>query len=180
MSRLRVIYSIGNDSERFLVTFPRDKTIGDFLGLVKEQQKLPDLCAVYMDGALPDDDDPFDEWYVPGNLFRVTNSRTELPRPILIADLPDGPEPIRPSPVSELRVTYAIGNSEETFLMLFPGGKQIGDLLKIVKETQNKHDLCAVYLNGTLLDNNEIVDKWYSSLNVFQVTNSRTEAPDKL
>jgi hypothetical protein len=95
--KLRVTYGVGDNDKTFLVMFSPGQTVGKFLELVKEKQHQDDLCAVYLDGALLDNGDMFDDWYRKETdaVFRVTNPPTDPPAPVARApaDASVGPGP---------------------------------------------------------------------------------------
>jgi hypothetical protein len=78
---------------------------------------------------------------------------------------------------ANLRVTYVVNNDENTFLVMFPPGKLVGDLLDTVRERQGMPDLCSVSLNGEVIDNGEPFDDWYRHDAVFRV--ARSEEPGR-
>jgi hypothetical protein len=75
-------------------------------------------------------------------------------------------------------VTYAIGNSDKTYLLHFARGQEVGAFLELVKTKHKMSDLCAVYRDGVLLDNGDLFDDWVQKTSVLRVTNSPTEPPE--
>jgi hypothetical protein len=70
-----VSYTVNNELKIHLVMVPPDKLVGDFLKLIQEKQKRPDLCAVYFDDSVIRNEDPLYDWWDGYYVFRVTNSR---------------------------------------------------------------------------------------------------------
>jgi hypothetical protein len=90
--------------------------------------------------------------------------------------LPDG----RPRAADSLRVIYGVGNAGSTFQIMFPRGQDVGQFLALIKAERNEDDLCAVYLDGSLLDNGDMFDDWWDRGAVFRVTDSVSEPPAPL
>jgi hypothetical protein len=53
-------------------------------------------------------------------------------------------------------VIDAIDNASQTFQLLFPRGQLVGDFLELVRSKRELPDLRAVYLEGGMLDNEEV------------------------
>jgi hypothetical protein len=80
----RVTYGVNEAEKTYEIMFPEGETVGDFLEFVKGKHRLPDLCSVWLDGAMLDSGDEFDDWFDENQVFRVMNSRTESPVPVRI------------------------------------------------------------------------------------------------
>jgi hypothetical protein len=166
MSRNRVTYGVNDEAKAHLMMFPRDQKVSDFLEVVRQKQRAPDLCTVDVDGLLLDNDDQFDDWFVPDVIFRVRNSAPDI----------DGAPPSRFQ--RRFRVTYAVNDdADKTNEIKVPPYFRVGDFLAMVQREQGSSDLDAVYLNDGMLDNNDPFNCWFEVGRVFRVRDSPPALP---
>ena len=84
-SRLRVTYSVTDttsDSKKFrpfLIIFPKQKTVAEFIDCIREKSQMDNLCAVYLNGKKLPEDDIFDNYWAPMAIFHVTTNPDEAP-----------------------------------------------------------------------------------------------------
>jgi hypothetical protein len=163
LPKLRVPYTVGASKRTWLVMFPKGRTVRNFIELIQVQRHNSDLVAVSLDSRKLNNDDDFDDYFHPDRVFHIEYLPTDshlVQQNSVERSIPRMPE---------VRVTYAIGASEKTYLVMFPKGREVGDFVELIKDERRSRNLCAVSVDGTKLDNDDLFDDWYHGGAVFRV-----------